>query len=135
MDTSHRTRLDTMVGELGRTVAGLAEAQQKMVRLTGEAWSEDRTVHAVVGPRGHLVDLHIDPRVYRRPDSVALAATIVATVQDAVAEVTERSQRLMETLIPPELRLSRFAGLDAGEVLTASDAHLLGGKDADVELH
>src|SRR3954462_3260008 len=58
---------------LGNAVGGLPTTRQRLLRLTGEAWSDDRTVRAVVGPRGQLVELQIDPRVYRRPDANEVA--------------------------------------------------------------
>jgi DNA-binding protein YbaB len=50
---------------------------------------------AVVGPRGQLVELEIDPRVYRRPDSQALAAAIVATATRAGADVDAQVQEIL----------------------------------------
>lgn len=77
--------------------------------LTGEAWSDDRLVRAEVGPRGQLVDLEIDPRVFRKPDSQSLRASILAAASAAVREVAERTQEIVAELLPPD-----SAGLRSG---------------------
>src|SRR3954462_4707328 len=89
---------------LGNAVGGLPTTRQRLLRLTGEAWSDDRTVRAVVGPRGHLVELQIDPRVYRRPDATELAATVVEVSRRAVVEVNRAARQLIEAAVPAELR-------------------------------
>src|ERR1700738_4609145 len=78
--------LSDMVGDLRRATAAIPDTQKRMLKVTGEAWSGARTIRGVVGPRGHLLDLEIEPRVFRHPDSKALAANIVATVRLAVED-------------------------------------------------
>ena len=73
------TIIESMVGDLRRSMDNVGGMQRELMRVTGTAWSDDRMVKAVVGPRGQLIELDIDPRVYRKPNSKALAASIVAT--------------------------------------------------------
>ncbi len=52
--------------------------------------SRDGLICVTVGARGDLVRLDIDPRIYRRPDSRALADTIAETIQLATGKARER---------------------------------------------
>jgi DNA-binding protein YbaB len=74
-----------------------------MMSVTGVSWSDDRMVKVVVGPRGQLVDLEIDPRVFRRPDAAELRAKILGAANDAVRKVTEQVQEIMSEQLPPDM--------------------------------
>ena len=75
MEMPPLSALQNAVEELHRTLADAKQTQREIFEVTGTAWSDDRFVKAVVGPRGQLVELELDPRIYRRPNSTALAAT------------------------------------------------------------
>lgn len=92
------------------------------MRVTGTAWSRDRLIKAVVGPRGQLIELEIDPRIYRTPNSTALAATIVATVHAAVDDVLRQTSELLGGVLP-----SDAMGLADSPVMRMARRH-----DADV---
>lgn len=64
--------------------------------------SRDGLISVTVGVRGDLIRLDIDPRIYRRPDSRALADTITETVQLAAAKAEERVIEMFAPLIPEE---------------------------------
>ncbi|WP_433215096.1 YbaB/EbfC family nucleoid-associated protein [Dactylosporangium sp. CS-047395] len=81
-----RARADELLGELERMRGGMGALQQRLQAITATATSDDGLITAVVGPRGQLVRLDIDPRVYRRPDSRQLAQSITSTIQAAAAE-------------------------------------------------
>ncbi len=83
-----QARADELMGELNRLRTGMGDLQQRLRQLTATATSSDGFVKAEVGPRGQLVRLELDPRIYRRPDSKQLAATITETIQKATADVT-----------------------------------------------
>jgi DNA-binding protein YbaB len=68
------------------------------VRAT--AYSDDGLVTAVVNGRGELLDLELDPRVYRDQDSAALAGTIRATVRKAAADACRETADLARGLLP-----------------------------------
>jgi hypothetical protein len=53
-----------------------------------------------VNARGELMELELDPRIYRRPDSKALADTITATLRRASAEAADRVAELCKPLLP-----------------------------------
>jgi hypothetical protein len=81
----------------------LPDTHKRMLSLTGTAWSADRAVKVVVGPRGQLVDVEIDPRVFRRPNAGELRARILEASAAAVAELQEKTREIMDEQIPPEV--------------------------------
>ncbi|NIJ14478.1 hypothetical protein FHU38_004879 [Saccharomonospora amisosensis] len=92
-----------VLDQIQQMAESVPDTQRRMMELTGVAWSDDRMVKVVVGPRGQLVDLQIDPRVFRRPDASELQAKILATAHAAVADVTEQLKEIMESQFPPEI--------------------------------
>lgn len=95
--------LQGLMAEFDKTLAGLPEAQERLMSLTGVAWSDDGLVKAVVGPRGQLIDLDIDPRVFRKPDAQALKASIMRATLAAIRQVSEQTQEIVYGQLPPEL--------------------------------
>jgi DNA-binding protein YbaB len=87
---------------------GIAGLQQELRDLTVVEKSTDGLVTVTVGARGQLVDLALDPRVYRRPDSTALARSITQTVQKAAEAAAVRVSEISEKHAP---------GVDAGSYL------------------
>ena len=120
-----------MVGDLKRSLENVGDAQKKLMRVTGTAWSEDRLVKAVVGPRGQLVELDLDPRIYRKPNSKALSASILATVRAAIEDVQRQSREVMDELLPSDLR--GLAGPELTRQVHRHDAELIAedGEDDD----
>ncbi|MFI5906772.1 YbaB/EbfC family nucleoid-associated protein [Dactylosporangium sp. NPDC051541] len=94
-----RGRADELLGELDRMRGGMATLQQKLQTITATAKSDDGFITAVVGPRGQLIRLDIDARVYRRPDSRQLAQSITKAIQaasaDAMQQVTDACKPFM----------------------------------------
>jgi DNA-binding protein YbaB len=102
-DLPSESALQGLMDELDKTLGNLPETQQRLMSLTGEAWSDDGLVRAEVGPRGQLIDLEIDPRVFRRPDAQALRDSILAAVTAAIQQVAEQTQEIMFGQVPPEV--------------------------------
>jgi DNA-binding protein YbaB len=96
--------LRDMMADLRKATDDLPNLHQRMLAVTGTAWSPDGMIKAVVGPRGHLLELEINPRLLRRPDSKALSASIVRTVRAAVEDAGQQSSELLNTSLPPDLR-------------------------------
>ena|SRR5258706_14936144 len=113
-----------MLADVKRAWAGIDDVQKRVLAVTGVAWSDDRLIKAVVGPRGQLVELDIDPRVYRTPNSKALAATIVATVRLATEDAAKQTAALIDETLPGDLRMDRIGGLDIGKLIRSHDADL-----------
>jgi DNA-binding protein YbaB len=116
--------LTEKIGDLRAAVGKIGETQQQLLALRGTAWSTDRLVKAVVGPRGHLIELDIDPRVYRTPNSKALAATILATVRDATDQVLAQAQEITGGMLPSDMQPRRDGGLDLWKLAHTHDADL-----------
>lgn len=95
--------LQGLMDELDKALANVPETQRRLMSLTGVGWSSDGFVKAEVGPRGQLIDLDIDPRVFRRTDAGALRASILAAVNAAIQQVAERSREIMFGQLPPEV--------------------------------
>jgi len=122
MERPDWSALGAMFEDVKRVASGMSDVQKKMLRVTGEAWSDDRMIKAVVGPRGHLIELEIDPRVFRKPDSKALAASIVATTQKAIEEASRRSKEILDESLPSDLRRVVDAESSLGKLLRTHDA-------------
>jgi hypothetical protein len=112
-----------MVGDIQKTIDNIDDIQKQMLSVTAESWSSDRMVRVTVGPRGQLIDLELDPRIYRRPNSKALAASIVATVREAVEEATRRTTEIMERNTPSDIR-APLTDSTLGKILQTPDAEL-----------
>lgn len=117
----------SLVQDLNKTLSNVADTQRKMLSVTGTAWSDDRMVKAVVGPRGQLIDLEIDPRVYRKPNSKALAASILSTVRAAVEQAIQQTKEIVDQTMPQVnemIRPGRTPGLDMRQMIHSHDADL-----------
>jgi DNA-binding protein YbaB len=123
--------LRSMVGDLQGLLGGIENKQRRLLEVVGTAWSDDRMVRAVVGPRGQLVDLELDPRVFRRPDSRALSMEILATVRAAVEDTYAQTQEILNEGLPPDLKALGFAGSTVQRLLTRHDADLEREEDQD----
>jgi DNA-binding protein YbaB len=95
-----RALADSLTAESRRLRASLRDLQRDLAAVTGSARSPDGLVKATVGFRGQVLSLELDPRVYRRPDSKALADTIVATIQAATVEAGQRVDAVSGRLSP-----------------------------------
>ncbi|MFI6761334.1 YbaB/EbfC family nucleoid-associated protein [Micromonospora sp. NPDC050417] len=100
MERPQWSAISGIIGDLQRTLDDAAQTRQQVMEITGTAWSDDRMIKAVVGPRGQLVELEIDPRVYRTPNSKALSASILATVRAAVEDANRKTREVMERVMP-----------------------------------
>jgi DNA-binding protein YbaB len=96
-DAVDRTDLE----ELERDVRAMRDALDG-TRSTAE--SDDGFVEVTVSGRGEVLDLVLDPRIYRQQDSGALAADIL----DVIRRATEQVQRDVlaaagSRLLPPDV--------------------------------
>lgn len=95
-----RAQADAMVAQFERMRDGYGELRRKLRAVTGTATSDDGLVTATVGPRGQLLKLDLDPRIYRRPDSRRLATAITETVQRATTQALEAVAALCRPFVP-----------------------------------
>lgn len=95
-----RARFDEVYGQYQRLRSGMDEMQRRLVELRVTAESSDGWVRATVGPRGQLIELKLDPRVYREGDPDALARKITTTVQAAAVRVTDEVGQIVSGYLP-----------------------------------
>lgn len=123
-----RARADELLGELNRLRSGLSGLQARLRAVNASVTSDDGMVTATVGPRGQLVSLEIDPRIYRRPDSRLLAQTITQTVQAAAARAQEQVMAACRPYFP-DAEVQAHLDFDFDGMMRRLD-HELGDPDA-----
>lgn len=123
--------LRDMVSDLRKATADLPNLHQRMLSVTGTAWSPDGMIKAVVGPRGHLLELDIDPQVLRQPNSKALSASIVQTVRAAVEDAGRQSSELLSGSLPSDFLRQQLGDTDMTTFVGSHDADVRVRKDDD----
>ncbi len=121
-----RAKLEAMMEDYYKLRDGLKEFQQAAQRLQVTASSPDGYIKATVGPRGQLIRLELDPRIYRQPNSRALAQSIVETVQRAATEAADKLADMVKPFMPAE-ELQAHMKLDFDGMLKRADFMLPGG--------
>lgn len=120
---SMQEELAALEAELQRLRDGQAELEQRLRDLRVSVTSADGLVTAVVDARGQVQRVDLDSRIYQRPDSRRLAATITATIQQAVAEAMGKVVELTRPFIPEDV-VRAHLNLDVAEVaLPTADNH------------
>lgn len=113
-----------VIDDLQNTIENAAQTRQQIMEITGTAWSDDRLIKAVVGPRGQLIELEIDPRIYRTPNSKALSATIMSTVRAAVEDVNKQTKEIVDKVMPKDRGLGLIGKTDFDVLMESHDADL-----------
>ena len=98
-----RLRAENLRVRFERIRDGYPELRRALLAVSATATSDDGLVTVTVGPRGQVVRLELDPRIYRRPDSRRLAATITATIDAATARAMSAVTELTRPYIPAEV--------------------------------
>ncbi|MEV0272617.1 YbaB/EbfC family nucleoid-associated protein [Hamadaea sp. NPDC050747] len=111
------TEYEQLAEEIRAVQRGMAE-----IRATFD--SDDGLVSATVGGAGELIELWLDPRIFRDPDSVALARKVTDTVHRAAELAHRQGLELAAGYLP--------AGIEAADLrfdplLTALDRQTGGG--------
>lgn len=92
--------LSARLAEYSRLADDVLALRDGIDNVRATAYSPDGLIAATVGGRGELIDLELDPRIYRETDVAALAATIAATIRDAAVDATRDAARIVESLMP-----------------------------------
>lgn len=124
-DANHalRARFDDVFGQYQRLRSGMDDMQQRLAELQVSAESDDGLIRATVGPRGQLIDLRLDRRIYRDMDAAELGRKIVTTTEQAAARMAEQVQQLMAGYLPADSGPMRFIrDNDFGSLLRRQDA-------------
>lgn len=101
-----------MLEDAHKLLGNAAEMQHKLEALTVSTRSEDGFVVTTVDARGRLVELDLDPRIYRSPNAGALGARIVETYQRAVEKIEADVRRILEEYLPADMDVDRFTKID-----------------------
>jgi hypothetical protein len=124
MERPQWSAIQEVIGDLQKTLDNAAQTRQQILDITGTAWSDDRFVKAVVGPRGQLIELEIDPRVFRTPNSKALSASILATVRAAVEAANQKTSAILASAMPKDRGLGLVGVTDFDRMMSSHDADL-----------
>mgnify|MGYP001084418216 CR=1 FL=1 len=102
------TELTGRLAEYERIAEQVLAMRDGVDAIRGTGYSDDGLITAVVGGRGELRELDLDPRIYREHNASALAARIVETVHAAAEEAERELTKLAGTLVPPNKRGDDF---------------------------
>lgn len=112
-----QAHLDEMLRRYRLLRDQLGDAQRQVEALHATAQSEDGMVSVTVDHQGDVVDLTLNPRVYRTMDTVTLSETIVAVTRTATGDVRQRAREIMAPLTPPDLGDVDVTGPAGGDLL------------------
>jgi DNA-binding protein YbaB len=98
------TELTGRLTEYARLAEQMKAMRDNVDEIRGTGYSDDDLVTAVVGGRGNLVELELDPRIYRDRNATELAAKIVAAVHEAAEDAEREAAKFAEKLLPPNQR-------------------------------
>lgn len=79
----------------------LLTVQRKLAAVEASAESGNGLISASVDGRGELLELRLDPRIYRDTDSAALAKAITATIREAVTQAHDQVFELTRHILSP----------------------------------
>ncbi|MDQ2588570.1 YbaB/EbfC family nucleoid-associated protein [Saccharothrix yanglingensis] len=85
--------------------AGIGEMQRELASMEVVATSPDRAVTVVAGPSGSIKDIRLTDHAMRRPPQ-ALAAALMATLRQAVAEAARRQAGIVENALGDDMHLT-----------------------------
>jgi DNA-binding protein YbaB len=91
-----------MYAEYERMAEDIRSMKKRLAEIRATAESEDGLISATVGGTGRLLELWLDPRVYRAPDSVALARAITDTLHQATELVQEKGIAIARDHLPAD---------------------------------
>ncbi|MCO1582067.1 YbaB/EbfC family nucleoid-associated protein [Crossiella sp. SN42] len=86
--------------QMRQLVDAVREVRDGMREITATADSPDGLITATVGARGEVLELELNPRIFRDPDSQRLAEDIVETIQRAVEEAQRQVFDLVRDFLP-----------------------------------
>jgi len=90
-----------------RMRTGLLALRERLADVRETAESDDGLITVTVGARNELLGLELDPRVFRTPDSAALAADILGTTRRAAERVRVRLYELTRSLLADPEKVHR----------------------------
>jgi DNA-binding protein YbaB len=95
-----RAHADELMAQFERMRSGVGDLQQKLKAVQATVTSDDGLVTAVVGPRGQVIKVDFDPRIYRRPNAKELSATVTETIRKATEKAMSQVEELCRPFMP-----------------------------------
>lgn len=120
-----RAYAEQLQGQVQKIVDQGADVQRQIAEVRATARSGDGLVEATVDSRGQLVKLHLDPGIYRRPNTRQLAETITETISTAVGDAMRKAQDIAATLVPRE-SLEAHASGDIDTIVDSMTTRIFG---------
>lgn len=121
-----QAQAEELMAQFQKLRSGASELQEQLQKVQAKATSQDKYVTATVGPRGQLISLELDPRIYRNPNSAALAASITETIQRATAVAADKVAELCKPFMP-EKEVRAHLNQDLDGMFQRLDSQLPGG--------
>lgn len=109
-----RASLEELMEDYTRQVGRLKEMRRALDQVSATAGRKDGLVTVVVGPRGQVQDIRLDPKVYRRLTPGELSRAIMKLIAEATADVSGQMQKIMEPFMPEGLSYEQVLG-DKGD--------------------
>ncbi|MFC7528566.1 YbaB/EbfC family nucleoid-associated protein [Actinoplanes sp. GCM10030250] len=110
-----------MLEDAHKLLGNAAEMKRKLEELSVSTKSEDGFVVTTVDARGRLVQLDLDPRIYRSPNAGALARQIIEAYQRAVDKVDQDSRTILEKYLPRDFDVDQFSNIDFDKYASRRD--------------
>ena len=88
-----------MHAEYARMAADVRTLRARLGEIRAAAESGDGLITAVAGGSGKLLELRLDPRVYRAPDSAALARAITDTINLAAQRAQQEGEAIAASFL------------------------------------
>ncbi|QUQ67167.1 YbaB/EbfC family nucleoid-associated protein [Kutzneria sp. CA-103260] len=88
-----------MHAEYERMAADVRSLRVRLGEIRVGAESDDGLITAVAGGTGQLLELRLDPRIYRAPDSAALARTITDTINLAARRAQQEGEAIAASFL------------------------------------
>lgn len=88
-----------MRAEYERMAADVRSLRARLGEIRAGAESDDGLITAVAGGSGQLLELRLDPRIYRAPDSAGLARAITDTVNLAARRARQQGKAIAASFL------------------------------------
>jgi DNA-binding protein YbaB len=112
MRAEFRASLEELMDDYSKQVGRLNEMRRDLDKVSATASRPDGLVTVVVGARGQVQDIRLEPRVYRKLDSAELSRSIMKLIGEATADVSAQMQKIMTPFMPEGLSYETALGKD-----------------------
>ncbi len=100
MRAEFRASLEELMDDYSERIKRLKQMRSDLDKVSATASRPDGLVTVVVGPRGMVRDIRLDPRVYRKLDSGELSQAIMQLIAEATTDVSGQMKEIMTPFMP-----------------------------------